>query len=127
MTEEACWALLDQGLIGRLAVADDGAPDIFPVNYRLDGHSILLATNMGHKLLASRDRPVAFEVDHADPVGGIAWSVVIHGSAKEVPPEERVEGPVSWAGSKDYLLRVTAGGVSGRCFHIHADSGTSIG
>jgi nitroimidazol reductase NimA-like FMN-containing flavoprotein (pyridoxamine 5'-phosphate oxidase superfamily) len=37
MTEQECWEILDRERFGRLAVAVHGDPDIFPVNFLVDG------------------------------------------------------------------------------------------
>ena len=46
---EECWALLGQMNVGRLAVLVEGHPDIFPVNYVLDGQGIVFRTGAGTK------------------------------------------------------------------------------
>ena len=63
-----CWLLLGQSEVGRLAVAIRNRPDIFPVNYAVDGESIVINTAPGTKLAAAvLGRSVAFEVDLIDP------------------------------------------------------------
>ncbi|MEJ7772349.1 MAG: pyridoxamine 5'-phosphate oxidase family protein [Geodermatophilaceae bacterium] len=47
------WALLRDGVIGRLAVLVDDEPDIFPINYLVDHGSIVFRTANGTKLIAS--------------------------------------------------------------------------
>jgi hypothetical protein len=162
IAEADCWTLLSEVRFGRLAVVAGGRPDIFPVNFEVDGTSILLRscrenrawrggdghsplnmvrihassrvcewpspplrrfsrqllrTNMGRKLLAALTEEVAFEVDGIDPVARTGWSVVVHGRAvdmaggKGAAPEG---GPVTWAGPKDFLLRIDPRSVSGR-------------
>lgn len=117
IAEADCWTLLSEVGFGRLAVVAGGRPDIFPVNFEVDGTSILLRTNMGRKLLAALTEEVAFEVDGIDPVARTGWSVVVHGRAVDVgggkgaAPEG---GPVTWAGPKDFLLRIDPRTVSGR-------------
>ncbi|MEO8330084.1 MAG: pyridoxamine 5'-phosphate oxidase family protein, partial [Candidatus Nanopelagicales bacterium] len=37
LDREACWSLLRLADVGRLAVIVDAHPDIFPVNYAVDG------------------------------------------------------------------------------------------
>jgi len=37
LSEEECWALLSRRELGRLALTVQGEPDIFPVNYVVDG------------------------------------------------------------------------------------------
>ena len=50
MTEQECWATLDRERFGRLAVAVHGEPDIFPVNFIVDGNGLLMRTAAGTKL-----------------------------------------------------------------------------
>ncbi len=49
LAPDECWDLLAQTNVGRLAVLVDGHPDIFPVNYVLDGDSIVFRTGAGTK------------------------------------------------------------------------------
>ena len=37
LTDDDCWALLERGALGRLAVTAAGVVDVFPVNYAVDG------------------------------------------------------------------------------------------
>ena len=48
-----CWAQLADQEIGRLAVLVDGVPEIYPVNFVLDGHSVLFRTDPGASFGAS--------------------------------------------------------------------------
>jgi len=83
LTHEECLALLTRNVVGRLAITADGQPDIFPVNYSLDGERIIFRSSPGTKLdHASLDR-VAFEVDEFDPTSATARSVVVKGTARE--------------------------------------------
>lgn len=80
LDEEACWNLLARREFGRLAVCLEGRPDIFPVNYVIDGPQVLFRTAPGSKLDALSGNPeVAFEVDEYDQTH--AASVVLKGTA----------------------------------------------
>jgi Pyridoxamine 5'-phosphate oxidase len=79
LTTDACWRLLDDSAVGRLAVVRGGEPDIFPVNYVVDHGGILFRTAAGPKLAAARDRVVAFEADGYTAQDSSAWSVVVQG------------------------------------------------
>lgn len=75
--------------IGRLGVTDvDGQPLIMPVNYRLDGDSVVIRTEPD-SLIAQRanGHRVAFEVDDVDPAWEEGWSVLIQGRADRVTDE----------------------------------------
>ena len=121
MGEEECWSLLAGREVGRLAVCIAGRPDIFPVNYRLDGRRIVVQTAPGLKLAAATlGSGVAFEVDELDEVAHRGWSVVVHGDATEV---ERLEelldagdlGIGPWAGgTKNHFIRIEPAEISGR-------------
>ena len=50
---DECWALLRSIRVGRLAMCADGRPLIFPVNYVVDGRSIVFRTAPGTKLAAA--------------------------------------------------------------------------
>ncbi|GLI27684.1 hypothetical protein ARHIZOSPH14_19260 [Agromyces rhizosphaerae] len=81
LSEQECWVRLRNNEMGRLAVAVDGRPDIFPVNYFASGSSILFRTAGGTKFDdVTVNHAVAFEVDHFDQDGG--WSIVVRGTAK---------------------------------------------
>ncbi|MEM9134783.1 MAG: pyridoxamine 5'-phosphate oxidase family protein [Actinomycetota bacterium] len=85
LTLDECWELLRPGGVGRLAVTINGDPDIFPVNYVVDGSRLVIRTAAGLKLAAAvLGRSVAFEVDHPEPESRTAWSVVLRGPAREI-------------------------------------------
>jgi len=80
-----CLELLRTSEVGRLAVAIQNVPDIFPINYVVDRGTIVFRTAEGTKLAAALlGRGVAFEVDGYDRDAGEAWSVVIKGTAVEI-------------------------------------------
>ncbi len=82
---EECWELLDRNTVGRLAVDIAGWPDIFPINYIVDGDTIVFRSGAGTKLAgALLNRHVAFEIDGYLPDEGAAWSVVVKGNASEI-------------------------------------------
>lgn len=113
MTRVDCLELLRQGHIGRLATVKAGVPDIAPVNYRFEDGEIVIESNIGHKLLAAEDAPVAFEVDTIDERRRLAASVVVHGSARA--DASRGSGvPVAWSGPKDFVIRIVPETVTGR-------------
>jgi nitroimidazol reductase NimA-like FMN-containing flavoprotein (pyridoxamine 5'-phosphate oxidase superfamily) len=119
--EDECWSLLAQGEVGRLAVAVDGKPDIFPVNYVVDDRQIVVRTTAGLKLAAAvLGSGVAFEVDGLDRDRHRGWSVVVVGRASEIEGvEPRLHaGDLSlrpWSGGdKPRFIRVFPERVTGR-------------
>jgi nitroimidazol reductase NimA-like FMN-containing flavoprotein (pyridoxamine 5'-phosphate oxidase superfamily) len=122
MGPEACLELLARHGFGRIAVLlDDGQPDIFPVNYALDGDRIVFRSGPGTKLShASLDR-VAFEVDESEQ-DGTARSVVVKGVALEITealdPESARQRelpiPSRLTGPDDHYVRIVPRSVTGR-------------
>lgn len=119
------WALLRTVSVGRLAVLADGRPDIFPINYTVDGGTLVFRTAEGTKLTgASKDAPVALEADGVDQDTGMAWSVVAKGSAAVVRGTEEILDTsrlylFPWqAGRKDAFVRITPDSITGRRFQV---------
>lgn len=123
-TASESWELLRHGVVGRLAVIYEGAPEIFPVNYVVDHGTVVIRTAGGTKHEAAHKRRVAFEVDGYDLDAGEAWSVVLKGRAVEVYDTDEVIEIMGlplfpWAhGSKPHLLRVVPDSVTGRRFEV---------
>jgi uncharacterized protein len=124
LTHEQCWDLLGSTTVGRLAVIVDGHPDIFPLNYVVEGQSALFRSGQGTKLYGSlNSSPVALEADGYDAATEQAWSVVLRGRAERVKHVgadlvSTLE-PVPWhEGVKDYYVRVHPLNVSGRRFRV---------
>jgi uncharacterized protein len=121
MSPHECTRLMRRGRVGRLAFCNEGRPEIVPVNYVMAGEHVLVATAGGAKLDAARHQlPVAFEVDHLDPVDEKGWSVVAHGTASEVTDPRQIEaanaaGLQPWAGgTRPYLVAITVESLAGR-------------
>ncbi|HLY84458.1 MAG TPA: pyridoxamine 5'-phosphate oxidase family protein [Acidimicrobiales bacterium] len=120
---DECLALLAGEEVGRLGVVFGGQPEIFPVNYVLDGDGVVFRTDAGTKLAGATGGPVVFEVDHLDRAAKSAWSVILHGRADQVTvfdsPELRQRmSQVSlypWTSTaKPYLVRITPRLMTGR-------------
>jgi uncharacterized protein len=125
LDQSACWQLLRDHEVGRLAVAIASHPDIFPINYVVDHGTIVFRTNEGTKLAgAVLGLAVAFEIDGYDPQAGEAWSVVVKGRAVEVEQLlgrfEAADLPLfPWhAGPKHRIVRVEPDDVTGRRFIV---------
>ena len=121
LSVDECWQLLGEQRLGRLGIAIKNEPEIFPVNYVVDGRSIVFLTAEGTKFAAAvLGGAVAFEVDDAHPELHSGWSVMIRGTAKEidrlddiVAAEELPLAPWS-SGTKTRYVRIQPHVVSGR-------------
>jgi nitroimidazol reductase NimA-like FMN-containing flavoprotein (pyridoxamine 5'-phosphate oxidase superfamily) len=87
-----CWQRLAEhpAKIGRVGVGG-ASPDIFPVNYAVDGRTIVFRTAQGQKLSAvARGERVVFEVDEIHPQWRHGWSVVLRGFAEHVTDSDEL-------------------------------------
>jgi len=118
-----CLRLLAGEEVGRLGVVVGGRPEIFPVNFALDGDCVIFRTDPGTKLAGAVQDPVVFEVDRLDHATRSAWSVIIHGRAEHVTPYGSPAllhrtahlALYPWTGtSKAHLLRIVPSTISGR-------------
>ena len=81
---DECYRLLGTQEVGRIGVNAEHYPLIFPVNYGLDGTTIVIRTAPGTKLTAASHANVTFEVDEIDQRSRSGWSVLVRGLAEEV-------------------------------------------
>jgi len=116
-----CDKLLRANHVGRVGFLDDGGPVILPVNYVMDGDTIVIRTDAGSKFSVLRvGAEVAFEIDAIDPLYRSGWSVLVHGSAIEIAdPDElaHVQGLAlrAWHfGPKRLWIRIAPLLVTGR-------------
>jgi uncharacterized protein len=114
-----CWELLRSTSVGRVAYTDRVGPVVLPVNYAVDGRSVLIRTSAHGELARhSRSSVVAIEVDDTDDFSQAGWSVLLRGHAEEVGasgPRDPDAQPDPWpAGERSLLLRVTPSEVTGR-------------
>ena len=87
MTEADCWEMLRRHELGRLAYRDGDTVQIAPLNYAVQGRSIVFRTAEGSKLSAIRDHnDVAFEID--ETTDEAAMSVICRGRAVELTGED---------------------------------------
>lgn len=121
LTDDECWRFLEAHHVGRLAVSIANQPEIFPVNYVVQHHTIVFVTGEGTKLAgALLGTGVAFEIDAADPLFHTGWSVVMRAHADEVTQLDELvevqELPLrSWGpGDKRRYVRLTPHRLTGR-------------
>src|SRR5579884_4560783 len=90
--EDECRALLATAKIGRLGVCMGAMPAIFPVNFVVDGDSIVFRTAQGTKLnAATHHAVVAFQCDEVDEFEHTGWSVLVVGMARAVTDPHELE------------------------------------
>ena len=123
LTTEECYRLLATHEIGRIGVLAGGFPLILPVNYGLDGTTVVIRTRPGTLQQAAEHANVTFEVDEIDPWKRTGWSVLVRAQAEEVGPAHRDElvtrthatGVEPWApGEHGTWLRLITHDISGR-------------
>jgi nitroimidazol reductase NimA-like FMN-containing flavoprotein (pyridoxamine 5'-phosphate oxidase superfamily) len=122
MSEDECVELLAGEQVGRIAVVVDGRPQIFPVNFRIDGGTVVFRTDVGSKLRGSVLAKVAFEIDKLDVGGHLGWTVMVQGTGLDMTDtidarsEQLRQLPVDpWApGEKAYWVKIVASVTSGR-------------
>ena len=126
LDESHCWDLLASQAVGRLATAVQGMPEIFPLNFVVDGESVVFRTAEGSKLVELViNEQVCFEADGWNDKGG--WSVILKGTAQVIPSGEehdRAEAlPLRpWIPTiKTNFVRVTATEITGRRFAFGPD------
>lgn len=119
---DECWDLLAQEELGRLAYRLVDEVHIVPLNYVVDGRTLLIRTGSGNKLLAAAlHSDVALEIDWHDDAS--AWSVVVRGRLRRLQEDEkhRLDG-VSlrpWIDTpKDDVVELTPEAVTGRRFRL---------
>ncbi len=122
LTEPECLRLLAKVPVGRIVYTDQAMPAILPVNFVVDGWSVVIRTSAHSRLAAAGTNSiVAFEVDEFSP-GPVpsGWSVVAIGPASQVTDRQELDtiarlGLQPWApGSKEYYLRVRIEVITGR-------------
>ena len=123
MTNEECWEFLRSEEFGRLAFHLAEEVHITPINYAVDGETLLFRTAEGSKLLAiAMNGDCAFEID--DFGDETARSVVIHGRERQLDEHEehRAEQvPLrAWVGEAKYnVVEIEPLQMSGRRFNLH--------
>ncbi|KQM60713.1 pyridoxamine 5'-phosphate oxidase family protein [Agreia sp. Leaf210] len=121
LSVDHCWERLAGSNIGRLGLIIDNKPEIFPVNYIADGHTIVFRTAHGTKYESlTTGAPVVFEVDERLTHGG--WSVVLKGPAVVLGPDIPESSPSDhhppmWVAAAGYMyVRLTPQEIRGREF-----------
>lgn len=136
LSEDVCWERLRRTSIGRLGVNHDEQPAIYPINYAVDGASIVFRTRADSKIShAPMLERVAFEIDGFEAAHGAAWSVLIKGFGRFLDSAPEIEHAdllalQPWVGAeRSAWLRIVPVEVTGRRFKIKSGTVTdgSIG
>jgi uncharacterized protein len=117
------WDLLASASLGRLVTSVDGLPEIFPVNFVVQRHTVLFRTAEGTKLVsAAINNHVLFEAD--DHGASEGWSVILKGTARMLRTNEELEDAeraqlLPWTATlKQHYVRVQPVSISGRRFRF---------
>ncbi|MFE3249104.1 helix-turn-helix domain-containing protein [Streptomyces sp. NPDC059209] len=121
LTERECWDRLDTHGVGRLALPGDTALVVVPVNYLVDGRSVVYRTEPGSVPAVDTGTSLSFEADRLDEARMSGWSVLLTGTAEHVtdPAATGVlvdrTGSRPWAGgSRPLWIRLQPEQISGR-------------
>ncbi|MFF7211932.1 helix-turn-helix domain-containing protein [Streptomyces sp. NPDC008238] len=124
LTEGECWERLGTHGIGRVAHTagrGDEAPVLLPVNFLVDGNTVVYRTDPAGAAAVGPGTRLAFEADFVDEQHRLGWSVLVTGTAERIGDSAvsdalgRRPGGEPWAGgTRDLWIRVVPGEVSGR-------------
>jgi nitroimidazol reductase NimA-like FMN-containing flavoprotein (pyridoxamine 5'-phosphate oxidase superfamily) len=120
MSRDECLTALRAHRVGRVSVTHQALPVIVPVNYVVDGQTVVFRTRSdGFLAAACRSNVIAFEIDDLADDGSTGWSVLVVGVADALADSERVRaaalGLASAAGDdRDHFVRVSIGQLTGR-------------
>ncbi|MEU1376071.1 pyridoxamine 5'-phosphate oxidase family protein [Streptomyces triculaminicus] len=125
LSEDECWRRLGTHGIGRIGLGATGsAPVVLPVNFLVDGRTIVYRTEAGGAAAPAEGEQLAFETDRIDEQLSRGWSVLITGTAEHISDAGTVgalatrPGAQPWAGGKrDLWVRIRPGEVTGRTIH----------
>jgi nitroimidazol reductase NimA-like FMN-containing flavoprotein (pyridoxamine 5'-phosphate oxidase superfamily) len=117
------WNLLASRALGRLVTSVEGQPEIVPVNFVVQRHTVLFRTAEGTKLVsAAVNNQVLFEADDHDAAEG--WSVIVKGTAHmlrtsgELEEAERAQLLPWTATLKQHYVRIRPVSITGRRFRF---------
>ena len=119
--DDECVALLRAHRWGRLAVQVHDHPEVFPLNYAMDGPRIVFRIDRGAKLASLRQSHLAsFQIDEVDEEKRRGWSVMAVGPISEAVDAadiRRLEdlGLESWVTSESvHWMQLSPHRLSGR-------------
>lgn len=97
LTADECRRLLRANRIGRLAVTAGALPCVLPVQYVVEGRTLLLRTP-GHDEVGDGidGQVVGFETDSLDLEHGVGWCVSVTGTARVVADPGNIREVHPW-------------------------------
>ncbi|QHY98679.1 Pyridoxamine 5'-phosphate oxidase [Streptomyces sp. S4.7] len=126
LTEHECWDRLDTHGVGRLGLRGDTAPVVVPVNYLVDGLSVVYRSEPGSVPAVDAGTSLSFEADHLDEARMSGWSVLLTGTAEHITDPGATgaladrAGSRPWAGgSRPLWIRLLPEQISGRVIDTH--------
>lgn len=109
--------------LGRLVTVLEGRPEIFPVNFVVQRHTILFRSAEGTKLFSTvMNDHVLFEADDHSVADG--WSVIVRGTAELLYGSDDIQdaeeaGLYPWIPTQKLrYVRVTPTAITGRRFQF---------
>jgi len=112
-----CWDLAASRPVGRLAWNGPHGPTVIPVNFTVDGRSVVLRTSAYTAAAReAEDSLVAFQIDSFDEAAHTGWSVLMRGRAERTTMESpHGADPQPWvSGPRTLLLRIEVDEITGR-------------
>jgi nitroimidazol reductase NimA-like FMN-containing flavoprotein (pyridoxamine 5'-phosphate oxidase superfamily) len=125
LPESECWDLLASVALGRLVTSAEGQPEIFPVNFVVQHHTVLFRTAVGTKLVsAAINNRVVFEADEHNVAEG--WSVIVKGTARTLHGDQIEEAEraqlLPWTATvKTHYVRIIPTQITGRRFRFGSE------
>ena len=122
LDQEECWKALRADEFGRLAYRSGDEIDLVPLNYAVDGDTLLFRTAEGSKLLGIVMHPdVVFEIDSYDE--STARSVIVRGTARLLEEDEEHRAETTrlrpWLPTLKYnVVEIRPVKITGRRFNL---------
>ncbi len=123
LSEQDCRALLPSRRVGRLGVIAGGYPMIIPVNYLMDGNTVVIRSRMGETVRSADHADVTFQVDSVDETARTGWTLLVRGRAAVVTNEDtdptadrtrRLDLQPYAPGHDEVWIRIEQVGIAGR-------------
>lgn len=130
LSQQECWDMLASQEFGRLAFHLGPEVHLAPINYAVDGRTLLFRTAPGDKLVGvAMNYDVVFEIDDFDETS--ARSVIVRGEARRLDEDQQHRaddiGLYPWVPTQKYeVVEIRPTEVTGRAFFLdrsHLDGG----